>query len=98
MKNVYVLYGIAIIATVGILVCCVRYTNGKAPMDTPQQSAYTAKSKQALKKRSCACCDDKQKRMQKMMREWLNEKPQENLSNKEVSANVADPERSQIVR
>ena len=51
MKNMYLLYGIAIIAVVGIFVCSVRYTSGTSPMDTPQQSAYTVKSKQALKKK-----------------------------------------------
>ena len=98
MKNMYLLYGIAIIAVVGIFVCSVRFTSGTSPMDTPQQSAYTAKSKQALKKKSCACCDEKQKRMGRMVREWINEKPQENSSNKEVSATVAENERAQIVR
>ncbi|MCE2401702.1 hypothetical protein J4G08_12565 [Candidatus Poribacteria bacterium] len=99
MKNINILYGIAILAVIGILVYCVSYTNGTARVDTPQQSAaYTAKSKQALKKKSCACCDKKKTRMHKMMRQWLNEKPQENLSNKEVSVTVADPERTQIVR
>jgi hypothetical protein len=93
MKNMYLLYGIAIIAVVGIFVCSVRFTSGTSPMDTPQQSAYTAKSKQALKKKSCACCDEKQKRMGRMVREWINEKPQENSSNKEVSATDAAPER-----
>ncbi len=98
MKNMSILYGIAILAVVGILVYCVSYTSGTVQVDTPQQSAYTAKSKQALKKKSCACCDEKQKRTREMMRQWLNEKPQENLSNKEVSATDADPERAQIVR
>lgn len=97
MKNIYILYSIAIIAVVGILVYCVSYTGGTVQVDTPQQSGYTAKSKQALKKKSCACCDDK-KRMEKMMRQWLNEKPQENPSNKAVSATVAETERTQIVR
>ena len=98
MKNMSILYGIAIIAVVGILVCCVSYTSGTASTDTPQQLANTARSKQALQKKSCACCDEKQKRMEKMMREWLNEKPQENSSNKAVSATVAENERAQIVR
>ena len=98
MKNMYILYSIAIFAIVGILVCCVSYTSGTASTDTPQQPVYTAKSKQALKKKPCACCDEKQKRMREMMRQWLGEKPQENLSNKEVSATVADPERAQTVR
>ena len=98
MKNMSILYGIAIIAVVGILVYCVSYTSGTASTDTPQQLVNTAKQKQALKKKSCACCDKKKTRMHKMMRQWLNEKPQENLSNKEVSVTVADPERTQIVR
>ena len=98
MKNMSILYSIAIIAVVGILVCCVSYTSGTAPMDTPQQTVYTAKFKQALKRKSCACCDEKQKRMREMMRQWLNEKPQANPSNKEVSATGADLERTQIVR
>ena len=93
-----ILCGIAILAIVGILVYCVSYTSGTVQVDTPQQSAYTAKSKQALKKKSCACCDEKQKRVKKMMREWLNEKPQENSSNKEISVTGAEPERTDIVR
>jgi hypothetical protein len=97
MKKMHILYGIVILAVVGILVYCASYTSGTVQVDTPQQSTYTAKSKQPLKKKSCACCDDK-KRMREMMRQWLNEKPQENPSNKEVSATVADPERAQIVR
>ncbi len=32
------------------------------------------------------------------MCEWLNEKPQENPPNKEVSATVAETEHAQIVR
>ena len=98
MKNMYTLYSIAIIAVVGILVCCVIYTSGTASMDTPQHSTYTPKSKQALKKKTCACCDEEQKRMVRMVREWINEKPQENSSNKAVSATVAENERAQIVR
>ncbi len=98
MKNMHILYGIAILAVVGILVCGVSSTIDTAPMDTPQQLVNTTKQKQALKKKSCACCDEKGKRMSKMMRQWLNEKPQENLSNKEISVTVADPERTQIVR
>ena len=93
MKNMYLLYGIAIIAVVGIFVCSISSSIVPTLMDTPQQSAYTSKSKQALKKKACACCDEKQKRMREMMREWLNEKPQENSSNKEVSATDAAPER-----
>jgi hypothetical protein len=98
MKNMYLLYGIAIIAVVGIFVCSVRFTSGTSSMDTPQQSAYTSKSKQALKKKSYACCDEKQKRMREMMRQWLNEKPQENPSNKEISATDAETKRAQIAR
>ncbi len=98
MKNMYILYSIAIFAIVGVLVCCVSYTSGTASTDTPQQLVNTAKPKQALKKKSCACCDDKQKRMREMIRQWLNEKPQENPSNKAVSATGAEPERAQIVR
>ena len=98
MKNMYILSSIAIIAVVGILVCCVSYTSGTAETDTPQQLANTAKSKQALKKKSCACCDEKQKRTREMMRQWLNEKPQENPSNKEVSSKGAETEQAQIVR
>ena len=94
MKNMYILSGIAIIAVVGILVCCVTYTRGTALMDTSGH-ASTATSKQALKKKSCPCCDEKQKRTRKMMRQWLNEKPQENPSNKKVSATAADPEQTQ---
>ena len=97
MKNMYILSSIAIIAVVGILVCSVSYTSGTALMDTSVQ-ASTSTSKQALKKKSCPCCDEKQKRMREMMREWLNEKPQENPSNKAVSATGADPEQTQIVR
>ncbi|MDE0484023.1 MAG: hypothetical protein OXI67_15705 [Candidatus Poribacteria bacterium] len=91
MKNISTLYSIAIIAVVGIFVCFISYTSGTAPTDTPQQSTYTVKSKQALKKKSCACCDEKQKSTREMMRQWLNEEAQENSSNKEVSATVADP-------
>ena len=88
MKNMYLLYGITILAVVGIFVCSVRFTSGTSPMDTPQQSAYTAKSKKALKKKSCACCDEKGKHMSKMMREWLNEKSQEqSLKNLTLFAN-----------
>ena len=93
-----VLYSIAIIAFVGIIVCCVSYTSDTVSTDSPQQSTHTAKPKQALKKKICAGCDEKQERLKKMMREWLNEKPQEKPSNKEVSAPVADPELTQIVR
>ncbi len=98
MKNMYILYSIAIFAIVGILVCSVSYTSGTAPMDTHQNQVYTAKSKQTLKKEACACCEEKQKSMREMMRQWLNEKPQEKPSNKEVSATVAGPERTQTVR
>lgn len=98
MKNMSILYGIAILAVVGILVCCVSYTGGTASTDTSQQSVNTEKQKQALKRKSCACCDEKQKLVKKMMYEWLNEKPQENPSNKEVSATDAAPERTDIVR
>ena len=56
MKNMSILYGIAIIAVIGIVVCSVSSSIVPAPMDTPQQSAYTVKSKQALKKTSCASC------------------------------------------
>lgn len=97
MKNMYILAGITILAVVGILVCSVSYTRGTALMDTSLQAAPVT-SKQALKKKSCPCCDEKQKRTRKMMRDWLHEKPQENPSNKEVSATAADPERAQIVR
>jgi hypothetical protein len=93
MKNMHILYGIVVIAVVGIFVCSISSSIVPTLMDTPQQSAYTSKSKQALKKKACACCDEKQKRMREMMREWLNEKPQENSSNKEVSATDAAPER-----
>ena len=87
MKNMHILYGITILAVIGILTCFIGYAT-----DTPQQSAYTTKSNQALKKKPCPCCDEKQKRMEKMMREWLNEKPQEAPLNKEVSATVSEPE------
>jgi hypothetical protein len=73
MKNTYILYGIALLAIVGILVCFVGYA-----IDTPQQPASNmVPPTQAVKKKSCACCDEKQKRMDQMMRQWLNEKPQE---------------------
>ena len=88
----YILYGIAIISVVGILCLCISYTDGTVPIDTPQQKTYSANPKRTLKKKSCVCCDDKQKRMHEMMREWLNEKPQANLSNKVLSATGADPE------
>ena len=97
MKNMYILSSIAILAVVGILVCCVSYTRGTAAIDTSGQTS-TVTSKQALKKKSCPCCDEKQKRTRQMMRHWLNEKSQENSSNKKVSATAADPEQTQSVR
>ena len=48
MKNMSILYSIAIIAVVGILVCSVSYTSGTAPMDTPQRLANTDNPKQML--------------------------------------------------
>ncbi len=92
MKNTSILYGIAVFAVVGILVCSVSSSIVPALMDTPQQSTYTAKSKQALKEKPCACCDEKAKLTSKMMREWLNEKSQKDSSNKELSATGAEPE------
>ena len=93
MKNTSFLYGIVVIAVVGIFVCSISSSIVPTLMDTPQQSAYTSKSKQALKKKACACCDEKEKQMSKMMREWLNKKSQGKPSNKEVSATDAAPER-----
>ena len=49
MKNMSVLYSIAIIAFVGIIVCCVSYTSDTVSTDSPQQSTHTAKPKQAVK-------------------------------------------------
>lgn len=98
MKNMYILSSITIFAFVGILVCSVSYTSDTPPMDTSQQSANTVKPKQALKKKSCPCCDEKQKRTRKMMREWIHEKPQVNPSNKEFSATDAETDRAQFVR
>ncbi len=92
MKNMYILYSIAIFAIVGVLVCCVSYTSGTASTDTPQRLANTDKPK-TLKKKPCACCDEKQERMREMMRQWINEKPQKKSLNKEVSVTIANPER-----
>lgn len=61
MKNMSLLYGIAIIAVIGIIVCSVSSSIVPALMDIPQQSAYTVKSKQASKKTSCTACDEKEK-------------------------------------
>ena len=86
MKNMSILYGIAIIAVIGIVVCSVSSSIVPVLMDSPQQSAYKVKSQQAFKKTSCASCDEKDKRMRERMRQWLNEKSQENPSNKKMSA------------
>lgn len=82
MKKTYSLYGLAILAVVGILTCFLGYA-----IDPPPATLYTqtdtsiANPKRAIKKDPCPCCDEKQKRMNKMMREWLNEEQQENSSN-----------------
>lgn len=97
MKNMSILYGIAIIAVIGIVVCSVSSSIVPALMDTPQQSAYTTvTSTQAIT--SCASCDEKDKRMREMMRQWLNEKAQEHPSNKKMSVKGSDTEQTQVVR
>lgn len=98
MKNMSILYGIAIIAVIGIVVCSVSSSIVPALMDTPQKSAYRVKFKQALNKKPCACCDKKQKRVNQMMHQWFNDKPKEFSSNKELSATGAETERTNIVR
>lgn len=79
MKNTSVLYGIAILAVVCILACFVGYaTDNTSPDMFKQPASQMANRAQAVKRKSCACCDEKQERMNEMLREWINEKPQEN--------------------
>lgn len=79
MKNTSVLYGIAILTVVCIVACFVGYaTDNTSPDMFKQPASQMTKRTQAVKKKSCACCDEKQKRVNEMVREWINEKPQEN--------------------
>ncbi len=98
MRSTSILYGIVVIVVVGMLLYSFSPSLVPALMNTPQKSAYTVKSKQALKKKPCACCDKKQKRINQMMHQWLNEKPEEVSSNKELSVTSAETERTDIVR
>lgn len=79
MKNISVLYGIAIFAIFCILACFVGYATDNTSPDTFKQPvSQMANRTQAVKKKSCVCCDEKQERVNEMLREWINEKSQEN--------------------
>lgn len=92
MKTMFVFFGLAIIVVVGILLQDFSFTTGTVSIDTSQQSVYMAKFKRSVKKKSCACCDKKPNRINRMMHQWFSEKPKENVSDKEYSAIVAEPD------
>jgi gamma-glutamyl:cysteine ligase YbdK (ATP-grasp superfamily) len=55
MKETYFLYGVAILAVVGILVCFIGYATNTLPMHTQKQAPLITTSPTA-KKKNCACC------------------------------------------
>ena len=79
MKNTSVLYSIAILAIVCIVACFVGYATDNTSLNMFKRPASQMTNRtQSVKKKSCACCDEKQERVNEMLREWINEKPQEN--------------------
>ena len=73
MRTKRFLYGIAILAVVGILACFIGYVTHTLPMHMPRQQApvgtgtHTAKTTSAAVKKDCGCCAKRIERLRKMV-------------------------------
>ena len=74
MKDNFFLYGVGILAIVGILACFIGYATNALPMHTPpkQKSAITTS---AGKKKNCKCCAKRVERVRKANKDLLERNP-----------------------
>ena len=73
MKDTHFLYGIAILAVVGILACFIGYATNTLPMHAPRQLSTTTPAvtdTAAVKTKGCGCCAERiakfRQRMEKL--------------------------------
>ena len=69
MKDTYFLYGVAILAILGISAVFIGYATDTLPMITPRQSASVPPPVQTVSKKSCGCCADKTRQILKELRQ-----------------------------
>ncbi|MCG9134507.1 hypothetical protein J5I95_22820 [Candidatus Poribacteria bacterium] len=77
MKDTYFLYGVAILAILGISVVFIGYATNTLPMSTPRQSVGSvAPPVLTAAKKNCGCCADKTRQITKSLRQ-IREKSHE---------------------
>ena len=76
MKDTYFLYGVAILAILGISAVFIGYATDTLPMSTPRHRASVATPVQTVAEKSCGCCADKTRQIVKSLRQ-IREKSQE---------------------
>ncbi len=73
MKDNFFVYGVGILAIVGVLVCFIGYATNTASMYTPKQT--TAITTTAGKKKNCKCCSKRLERVKKANKDLLERNP-----------------------
>lgn len=65
MKSTHWLYGIGVLAVLGILACFVGYATDTLPMSTPRQQAPVVTASPGVKPKTCGCCAERLERLRK---------------------------------
>lgn len=74
MKDTHWLYGIGVLAVLGILACFIGYATDTLPMSTPRQQAPVVTASPAVKPKACGCCAERMERLRKTMQRAREQK------------------------